>query len=176
MLFNQDKTILELCPSAEKDFIIPDGVERVGWLGNTRVSSITIPTSVKQIDTCAFEESYNLKSVICYPIVPPVLGDYGFWGPSYGSTENLFHGIVYVPSVSMNAYLNSGWSRYILEPIPGYDPNPDSAVNEILNEVVPERYEVYGIDGRLVISTTDKAEVQALPKGIYIVNGKKVAL
>ena len=45
--------------------IIPDNVEHLGerWFANSNIESVTIPASVKCIDTCAFYKCKNLKRI-----------------------------------------------------------------------------------------------------------------
>lgn len=53
--------------------------------------------------------------------------------------------------------------------------NPNSKVSEIL----PDEngvYRVYNLTGACVMTTSDYSEIMALPKGIYIINGRKMTV
>ena len=47
-------------------------------------------------------------------------------------------------------------------------------INDIYNEI--ENVDVYTIDGVKCLSKANVNEINALPKGVYIVNGKKIVI
>lgn len=50
-----------------------------------------------------------------------------------------------------------------------------SGVDKIINED-DGYYRVYNLQGMNILTTTDKSEISNLPSGLYIINGKKVAI
>lgn len=54
-----------------------------------------------------------------------------------------------------------------------YDGSETTEVKSVASGSFPARADVYSIDGRLVASNLEKADAAMLPKGIYVVEGKK---
>ena len=52
----------------------------------------------------------------------------------------------------------------------------ESGVKEISSEMQDGIYHVFNLQGMKVLETKDAGQIDLLPKGIYIVNGKKIAL
>ena len=52
----------------------------------------------------------------------------------------------------------------------------DNAGIEGMEVAVAEHYIVYNLSGIKVLTTKDKTQLSSLPKGIYIINGKKIKL
>ena len=92
--------------------IIPNSVTNIGigsFSGN-RLSPITIPNSVTEINDYAFSDCSNLKTIICEATEPPTLGQGVFLGCNL---EN-----VYVPLNSVDAYkAATGWQDLNIQPI-----------------------------------------------------------
>ncbi|HCC35673.1 MAG TPA: hypothetical protein DEQ02_08600 [Ruminococcaceae bacterium] len=67
VLFNKDKTELLAYPPAKAgDYIVPDGVTSIEWLGFWNceyLTNITIPASVAEIESLTFTESYALETI-----------------------------------------------------------------------------------------------------------------
>lgn len=56
------------------------------------------------------------------------------------------------------------------------DANTEAGVETTFMAEQPEGYTVYNLQGVKVLQTLNKEDITSLPKGIYIVNGKKVAI
>lgn len=52
----------------------------------------------------------------------------------------------------------------------------ESGVSTLEEETSPEIYTVYNLQGINVLTTGDESQVKELPKGLYLVNGKKVII
>ena len=69
---------------------------------------------------------------------------------------------------------NDGWKEGLTYVF--YDPTGTVEVEEVAVEAEEEVFNVFNLNGIKVLTTKDKAAVSNLPKGIYIVNGKKLAI
>ena len=75
-----------------------------------------------------------------------------------------------MPKNSVDAYKKAkGWKEFFL--IKGAT---TGIINNIYNKI--ENVDVYTIDGIKRLSKANVNEINALPKGIYIVNGKKIVI
>lgn len=82
---------------------------------------------------------------------------------------------VYVPKDALEAYQNAdGWKNFWN--MKTYD--PDSGIEDVAIDREEEDgiLWVYNLQGVLVKKTTDRSEIDNLPSGLYIVNGKKIAI
>ncbi len=52
----------------------------------------------------------------------------------------------------------------------------DSGVEDVIDDQMPVTFMVYNLQGVLVLNTEDAEAVNRLPKGLYIVNGKKMLI
>ena len=77
---------------------------------------------------------------------------------------------LFVPKNSIDAYKRaSGWSSFFL-----IEGTTTGIINKIYNKT--ENVDVYTIDGIKRLSKANVNEINALPKGVYIVNGKKIVI
>lgn len=90
--------------------------------------------------------------------------------------NNVFVGIntkeckLFVPKNSIDAYKRAyGWWDFFL-----IEGTTTGIINNIYNKT--ENVDVYTIDGVKCLSKASVNEVNALPKGIYIINGKKIVI
>ncbi len=98
-------------------YVIPDNVSIIGessFRGMSNIKQITIPSSVKEIESSAFEYCNKLAIVECKPTTPPTLGYSVF-------DSNVSNRKIYVPTSVVNDYkIAENWSDYA-DNIVGYD-------------------------------------------------------
>ena len=75
-----------------------------------------------------------------------------------------------MPKNSVDAYKKAnGWKEFFL-----IEGTTTGIINNIYNKI--ENVDVYTIDGIKRLSKASVNEINALPKGIYIINGKKIII
>jgi len=106
----------------------------------------------------------KLKVINCKFVEPPVLDADFPTGVYIAATLN-------VPIGSKQAYENAPyWKNFW-----GIQESEFSGINDIYHSTT-ETYVVYNLQGMLVSRTKDLESLHRLPAGIYIVNGKKIAI
>ena len=75
-----------------------------------------------------------------------------------------------MPQNSIDAYKKAaGWGHFFL-----IEGSTTGIINNIYNKI--DNVDVYTIDGIKRLSKASVNEINALPKGVYIVNGKKIVI
>ena len=154
-----------------------DGVEctvtvigEFAFKDNSGLTQVTIPSTIEFIARGAFAGCINLAMIYVYAIDPITIEGVG--ARTRSSDDNVFTGvnletcILYVPKGCVEKYrVDKGWSIFknILE-IGG------TGVNSVSEE--DKSFDVFNIRGEKVRHAATSLE--GLPKGIYIVNGKKI--
>ena len=144
---------------------------------NTNLSAVTIPSSITHIGDKAFKGCSNLKAITVYITTPISLSVAGTRGEGTRSDgASVFEGVdklscvLYVPDGSVDLYKAAPvWCDFkhivplsILTGISGVNMTED------------EPFDIYNLQG---IKVKSKAtDLRGLPRGIYIINGKKVAV
>lgn len=170
------------------DFAIPETVVHNGveypvtaiapstFEKNVGLTSVTIPNSIDFIGEYAFAGCSNLKSITVNWSEPIDLATpasvRGLQTRSDGNS--VFEGvdkatcILYVPNGSVEAYKAAEvWKEFqIIKPI------SETGINGIVNDGIS--FDVYDLQGRKVRQNV--TTLKGLPSGIYIVNGKKIAI
>ena len=170
------------------DFAIPETVVHNGveypvtaiapntFEKNVGLTSVTIPSSIDFIGEYAFAGCSNLKSITVNWSEPIDLATpasvRGLQTRSDGNT--VFEGvdkatcILYVPNGSVEAYKAAEvWKEFqIIKPI------SETGINGVVYDGVS--FDVYDLQGRRVRQNV--TTLKGLPSGIYIVNGKKIAI
>ena len=170
------------------EFTIPETVEYNGttykvtkigesaFEGNTSLTKITIPSSVKEIGYNAFKGCSNLESITTYNETPINLsGSAGTRGmTTRADGSSVFEGvnkatcILYVPEGCVDLYKAAPvWSEFQNILAIG-----SSGINGVIMNGEPQ--DIYDLQGRKVKAKTTTLE--GLPRGIYIINGKKTTL
>ena len=147
---------------------IPDGVTDIGsatFWGCSGLKSVTIPISVTDIGSDAFGECTELEIVECHAVTPPSLVGVQ---PSWSYQKESFRDVnkatckLKVPEESIPAYQQAeGWKEFLnIESL-------TTGINDIKQEI-SKNAPVYNLNGTRVKNTKN------MPKGVYIINGKKV--
>ena len=145
-----------------KSIEIPNKVVRIGnhaFYGCKSLASIIIPKSTKNIEQYAFCLCTNLSQVTCHATEPPICEIKVFEQVPRLSCKLI------VPEESVEAYMAANEWRgfYTADGIEGFE---DESI-----------VDVYNLQGVKVKKHVRMKDLQGtLPKGIYIINGKKIAV
>ena len=138
---------------------IPNSVTEIGewaFFVCSGLTSIEIPNSVTYIGEYAFCHCSGLTSITMQRATPPTVGDELFAECSRLTT-------IYVPVGASEAYNVAPWNEYnIVE-------REVAGIESVTLEEWPA--DVYDLNGRMVKAQAENLD--ELPKGVYIVNGKK---
>ena len=150
-----------------KQVIIGDGVTTIGdWAFSycRALTSVTIPSSVTRIEDGAFSDCGNVKQITSEAVTPPYCSRYAFDGVNRNECK------LFVPKNSIDAYKRAyvWWHFFLIEG------TTTGIKNNIYNKI--DNVDVYTIDGVKRLSKANVNEINALPKGIYIINGKKIII
>ena len=142
--------------------VIPNSVTSIGdgaFSSCKGLTSITIPNSVASIGYFAFGYCSGLTDIKMMSATPPTTG-----GNLFADCTNLT--TIYVPKGAKEAYNVEPWNSYEIVEM---DDTGIAAAPTIDNQTVAAP--VYDLNGRCVGTTN---AISTLPKGVYIVNGKKI--
>ena len=146
---------------------IPNSVTTIGeaaFNGCTNLQKVNIGNSVKTIGEFAFNKCTNITQISSEAVVPPTCESGVFF---YVNTSKCK---LIVPKNSLDAYKQAyQWEDFFL--IEGSTTGITNTVNNKAGLV-----DVYTIDGTKRLSKASTDEINALPKGVYIVNGKKIII
>lgn len=128
------------------------------------LTSVTIPSSVTRIEDGAFSDCGNVKQITSEAVTPPYCSRYAFDGVNRNECK------LFVPKNSIDAYKRAyvWWHFFLIEG------STTGIINNIYNKT--ENVDVYTIDGVKCLSKASINEINALPKGVYIINGKKIVI
>ena len=144
---------------------------------NTYLTNVTIPSSITSIGDKAFKGCSNLKSITVYITTPISLAVATTRGDETSSDgSSVFEGVdkltcvLYVPDGSVDLYKAAPvWCEFKhIVPI-----STLTGINGV-NVTEGEPFDVYNLQGRKVKSKA--YDLKGLSRGIYIINGKKVAV
>lgn len=129
----------------------------------TSLESIRIHKDVVEIKNSVFDGCTHLTNISCEATTPPTCGANAF---RYVNKTNCK---VLVSETSIAAYKGANeWKDF------SYIEATTGIANNIYNKT--ELVDVYTIDGVKQLSKASKEDMKALPKGVYIVNGKKLVI
>jgi len=141
---------------------------------NTSLTGVTIPASIVSIKENAFAGCANLKSITIYVVMPIYLATAAARALTRSDGSSVFDGvdkeacILYVPEGSVDKYKAAPvWNEFKNIQAIG----SATGINGI--ELIDgEIFDVFNLNGLKVKSQT--TSLDGLPRGIYIVKGKKV--
>ena len=146
---------------------IPNSVTRIGseaFSDCTNLQKVNIENSVKTIGEFAFNKCTNITQISSEAVVPPTCESGVFF---YINTSKCK---LIVPKNSLDAYKQAyQWEDFLL-----IEGSTTGITNTVYNN--SGLADVYTIDGTKRISKASTDEINALPKGMYIVNGKKIII
>ena len=146
---------------------IGNSVTEIGYYafsGCSSLTSVTITNSVTTIGYYAFSGCKNVKQITVEAVTPPECSINTFDGVNTDECK------LFVPKNSVDAYKKAdGWKEFFL-----IEGTTTGIINNIYNKT--ENVDVYTIDGIKRLSKASVNEINALPKGVYIINGKKIVI
>lgn len=161
--------ILDSCKSL-KSVKLPEGITyigRVAFSGCSSLEIIKLPASLSVIDEYAFDGCSSLKEIYCHMAVAPDAN--GCFGDN---TFNIYRNSeLFVPASSIDSYKSTNPWRYFKN-IKSLE---ESGIDYVIN---PEEnyFRVFDLNGRNILNTTYRSEIDNLTPGIYIINGKKTVI
>ena len=144
---------------------------------NKNLTEVVIPSSITGIGNNAFKGCVNLQAITVYNPTPINLSAVGTRGEGTRSDGSIFDGvnkalcILYVPDESVELYKKALVWRDFQHIVP-LSTNT-TGINGI-TQTEDEPFDIYNLQGRKVKSKA--TDLNGLPKGIYIINGKKYAV
>ena len=146
---------------------IPNSVTAIGYgtfSGCTNLQKVNIGNSVKAVGGYAFYNCTNVTQISSEAVVPPTC-ESGVYTDINKSKCKLI-----VPKNSLDAYKQADqWKDFLL-----IEGSTTGITNTVYNN--SGLADVYTIDGTKRLSKASTDEINALPKGVYIVNGKKIII
>jgi hypothetical protein len=147
------------------------------FANNKNLTEITIPSSITSIGDKAFKDCSNLKAITVYNVTPISLAVAGTRGATRSSGVSVFEGvnkslcILYVPDESVELYKAAPvWQEFQhIVPISTHTTGISGVT--VMDD---EPFDIYNLRGQKVKSKATNLE--GLPRGVYIINGKKVAV
>lgn len=146
---------------------IPNSVTTIGlyaFYGCSSLTSVTIPNSVKAIGDYAFNKCTSITQISSEAVVPPTCESGVFTDINKSKCKLI------VPKNSLDAYKRAPqWKDFSL-----IEGSTTGITNTVYNKA--GLADVYTIGGTRRLSKASTDEINALPKGVYIVNGKKIII
>ena len=146
---------------------IPNSVTTIGseaFSRCTNLKKVNIGKSVKDIGEYAFNKCTSITQISSEAVVPPTC-EIGVFTYINKSKCKLI-----VPKNSLDAYKQAyQWKDFFL-----IEGSTTGITNTVYNKA--GLADVYTIDGTKRLSKASTDEINALPKGVYIVNGKKIII
>lgn len=161
----------------DKTFIVTEIAEGA-FENNKNLTEVIIPSTISGIGDNAFKGCVNLQAITVYNTTPINLYAVGTRGEgTRGDGSSIFDGvnkalcILYVPDESVELYKQALiWKDF--QHIAPLSANPTGINGITITEGEP--FDIYNLQGQKVKSKATSLE--GLTRGIYIINGKKVAV
>ena len=146
---------------------IPNSVTTIGseaFSECTNLQKVNIGNSVKDIGEYAFNNCTSITQISSEAVVPPICNSGAFYGINKSKCKLI------VPKNSLDAYKQAyQWKEFL-----SIEGSTTGITNTVYNN--SGLADVYTIDGTKRLSKASTDEINALPKGMYIVNGKKIII
>ncbi len=146
---------------------IPNSATTIGseaFSGCTNLKKVNIGKSVKDIGEYAFDYCTSITQISSEAVVPPTCESGVFTDINKSKCKLI------VPKNSLDAYKQAyQWEDFSL-----IEGSTTGITNTVYNKA--GLADVYTIDGTKRLSKASTDEINALPKGVYIVNGKKIII
>ena len=146
---------------------IPNSVTTIGseaFSGCTNLKKVNIGKSVKDIGEYAFDYCTSITQISSEAVAPPTCESGVFTDINKSKCKLI------VPKNSLDAYKQAyQWEDFSL-----IEGSTTGITNTVYNKA--GLADVYTIDGTKRLSKASTDEINALPKGVYIVNGKKIII
>lgn len=148
--------------SGLKTLTIQNGVTSIGQLAFsycTHLETVTIPNSITEIGDRAFQQIDSLKSFYSFIKEPFTIPDFVFYITSNHDVT------LYVPQGTKEAYISvGGWTK--IRNIVEFD-DESMGIEQVQQQGTRQDGVFYTLNGHRAVHPT---------KGIYILNGKKIAI
>ena len=145
---------------------IGDNVKSIGkWAfsGCSSLKNFTFGSGLQSIGQEAFSDCFNITQISSEAVVPPTCGINAL------DDINKWNCKLFVPKANINAYKQAPqWKEFF------FIESTTGITNTVYNKAALA--DVYTIDGTKRLSKASTDEINALPKGVYIVNGKKIII
>ena len=145
---------------------IGDNVKSIGKWAFSACSSLknfTFGSGLQSIGQEAFSDCINITQISSKAVVPPTCGINAL------DDINKWNCKLFVPKTNINAYKQAPqWKEFF------FIESTTGITNTVYNN--SGLADVYTIDGTKRLSKASTDEINALPKGMYIVNGKKIII
>ena len=145
---------------------IGDNVKSIGkWAfsGCSSLKNFTFGSGLQSIGQEAFSDCINITQISSKAVVPPTCGINAL------DDINKWNCKLFVPKANINAYKQAPqWKEFF------FIESTTGITNTVYNKA--GLVDVYTIDGTRRLSKASTDEINALPKGVYIVNGKKIII
>ena len=145
---------------------IGDNVKNIGkWAfsGCSSLKNFTFGSGLQSIGQEAFSDCINITQISSEAVVPPTCGINAL------DDINKWNCKLFVPKANIDAYKQAPqWKEFF------FIDGTTGITNTVYNNA--GLADVYTIDGTKRLSKASTDEINALPKGVYIVNGKKIII
>ena len=145
---------------------IGDNVKSIGkWAfsGCSSLKNFTFGSGLQSIGQEAFSDCINITQISSEAVVPPTCGINAL------DDINKWNCKLFVPKANINAYKQAPqWKEFF------FIESTTGITNTVYNKA--GLADVYTINGAKRLSKASTDEINALPKGVYIVNGKKIII
>ena len=143
---------------------ITDSIGSYIFSNCSSLTSVTIGNSIKTIGRETFKDCNKIKQITVEAVTPPECSYKSFDGINTNECKLI------VPKNSIDAYKKADrWKEFFL-----IEGSTTGIINNIYNKI--GNVDVYTIDGVKCLSKASVNEINALPKGVYIINGKKIVI